>query len=45
MNKIRYCIFTVRWLWKNRSWNGTRQKWKAMDRDWRRYERSREGNA
>ena len=32
---IKYYIFCVKWLWKNRHWENTRQKWKAMERDWR----------
>jgi hypothetical protein len=33
---IKKYLFTIRWLWKNRHWNNTRQKFKAMDRDWER---------
>lgn len=33
---IKYYIFAIRWLWKNRRWSSTRQKFKAMDRDWER---------
>lgn len=34
--KIKYYIFSIRWLWKNRKWNNTRQKFKAMDKEWER---------
>lgn len=33
---MKYILFCIRWLWKNRTWTGTRQKYKAMDRDWNR---------
>lgn len=33
MNKIRYYIFCIKWLWKNRNWSNTRQKFKAMQKD------------
>ena len=32
---IKYYIFCVKWLWKNRHWENTRQKWKTMEREWR----------
>ncbi len=35
MKKLRYYIFRIRWLWKNRKWEPTRQKYKAMEREWR----------
>ena len=36
MTKLKYYIFCIRWLYKNRHWRNTRQKWKAMERDWER---------
>ena len=36
-DKIRYYIAAARWLWENRSWANTRQKWKAFDRAMREY--------
>ena len=36
---IRYFFFCVKWLWKNRHWENTRQKFKAMDKAWRKIER------
>ena len=33
MKKIRYYIFCIKWLWKNRNWENTRQKWKAFERE------------
>lgn len=32
MKKIRFYLFCIRWLWKNRTWRNTRQKYKAMDK-------------
>lgn len=29
---IKYYIFAIRWLWKNRRWSNTRQKFKALER-------------
>ena len=34
MKKIRYYLFAIRWLWKHRNWKDTRQKYKAMNKDW-----------
>lgn len=30
----RYMLFAIRWIWHNREWANTRQKWKAMERAW-----------
>lgn len=30
--KIKYYLAAIGWLWSNRSWKNTRQKWKAMER-------------
>lgn len=32
VNKARYYIKALRWLWANRTWRSSRQKWKAFDR-------------
>lgn len=32
MKKIGYYIKAIRWLWANRSWSSSRQKWKALER-------------
>jgi hypothetical protein len=40
MRKIKYYLFAIRWLWKNRDWDGTRQKYKALDRAYRKFEKS-----
>ena len=37
MKKIRFYIFCVRWLWRYRNWKETRQKYKKLAKDWRRY--------
>lgn len=37
MKKIRYYMFCIKWLWKNRDWRNTRQKFKALERDYRDY--------
>ena len=30
--KVRWYMAAIRWLWQNRDWKSTRQKWKAFDR-------------
>lgn len=32
--KITYYIFCIQWLWKNRLWNDSRQKFRAMNKAW-----------
>lgn len=34
MKRVRYYLFVIRWLWRNREWSSNRQKYKAMDRDY-----------
>jgi hypothetical protein len=34
---IKYYLFCIRWLYKNRNWDNTRQKFKAMQRDYESY--------
>jgi hypothetical protein len=36
INKIRHELFCIKWLWKNRKWKNTRQKYKTMEKDWER---------
>jgi len=31
---IKYYIFCIRWLWQNREWANTRQKFRALERAW-----------
>ena len=31
-SKLRYYLFCIKWLWNNREWENTRQKFKAMER-------------
>lgn len=31
---LHYYLFRMHWLWKNRHWHNSRQKFKAMERDW-----------
>lgn len=31
-SKLGYYLFCIRWLWKNRDWENTRQKFKAMEK-------------
>ena len=38
MKKIRYYMARTLWLWKNRNWENTRQKFKAMKREVGKYE-------
>ncbi len=35
MKKIKYYIFCIRWLYKNRTWDNTRQKFKAMEKEYK----------
>lgn len=35
MQKIKYYIFCIKWLYKNRNWENTRQKFKKMERDFK----------
>ena len=35
-SKLRYYLFCIKWLWKNREWENTRQKFKAMEKAWRK---------
>lgn len=37
MLRLKYYIFSMRWLWKNRTWENTRQKYKALDRAQKEY--------
>jgi hypothetical protein len=37
MGGVRYWWFCVRWLWRHRDWEDTRQKYKTMNREWREY--------
>lgn len=30
--KVKWYIAAIRWLWANRAWENTRQKWKAFDK-------------
>lgn len=36
MSKIKYYLFAVKWLWINRDWDDTRQKYKAMAKAWKK---------
>lgn len=36
INKIRHELFCIKWLWKNRKRENTRQKYKTMEKDWKR---------
>lgn len=33
---LKYYIFCVKWLWRNRDWGNSRQKFKAMEKAWNR---------
>lgn len=39
MEKLRHSLFCIRWLWRNRNWGASRQKYKALDRAWERNRR------
>ena len=36
MERIKYYAFVIKWLWKNRTWDDTRQKHKAMAKAWKK---------
>ena len=40
-SKIKYYIFAMRWLWKNRKWDDTRQKFKRMSEDYKQYKQGK----
>ena len=33
---FRYYLFCAGWLWKNRSWQNNRHKFKSMEREWKK---------
>ena len=33
---IRYYLFCIKWLWQNRKWDNSRQKFKALQKAWER---------
>lgn len=35
MQKIKYYIFCIKWLYQNRNWENTRQKFKKMENDYK----------
>lgn len=37
MQKVKYYIKALRWLWANRTWENTRQKWKALAKYMKEY--------
>jgi len=41
MKKLKYYYGCIQWLWQNREWKSTRQKWKAMDREVKKNDNSR----
>lgn len=41
--KVKWYGAAIRWLWDNRSWANTRQKWKAFDRAMREWEGGEKG--
>lgn len=36
--KIRYLLFVIKWVYMNRDWQDTRQKYKRMNREWKNTE-------
>ena len=40
-SKLKYYIFSIRWLWKNRKWDNTRQKFKRMSEDYEQYKQGK----
>ena len=43
MRKIKYYIFCIKWLYKNRNWDNTRQKFKRMEKDFKESEMNKYG--
>lgn len=41
METIKYYLFCMKWLWKNRNWKNTRQKFKRMEMEWEEWENTR----
>ena len=41
MEKIRYYMFCIKWLWKNRTWDNTRQKFKRLAKEYTEYSKRR----
>lgn len=41
LDRLRFYVFSVRWLWSHRGWETSRQKYKALDRGWTISERER----
>lgn len=37
LKKLKYYLFCIRWLWKNKEWSETRQKYKAMNREYEKH--------
>ena len=35
-SKLGYYLFCIMWLWKNQEWENTRQKFKAMEKAYRK---------
>ena len=33
---IKYYLFCIKWLWQNRNWQNSRQKFKAMEKAWKK---------
>lgn len=40
IHAIRYYLYALRWLWRNQTWADTRQKFKALERDWKKHIRA-----
>lgn len=41
MGRLKYYIFCIKWLWKHREWQNTRQKFKAMEKAWEQRRKSK----
>lgn len=40
MKKLKKALFTIRWNWKNKNWNNTRQKRKSFEKDLSKFMKS-----
>ncbi len=35
---LKYYLFHIHWLWQHRHWDNTKQKFKAMEKAWHKYQ-------
>ena len=37
MSKLNYYLFCIKWLWQNRDWSNTSQKFRALEKTWEKH--------